>query len=92
MDNLKAVYILYMSCEIPKDFTSYAHVKRLESRVTRWLNKFSIFPSILFFVCGRDRYWQPRCFFVNSGIPRVSPLVSCLSAARHNAFGILIKG
>ena len=49
MDNLKAVYILYMSCEIPKDFTSYAHVKRFESRVTRWLNKFSIFSKYFIF-------------------------------------------
>ena len=49
MDNLKAVYILYMSCEIPKDFTSYAHVKRLETRVTRWLNKFSIFSKYFIF-------------------------------------------
>ena len=49
MDNLKAVYILYMSGEIPKDFTSYAHVKRFESRVTRWLNKFSIFSKYFIF-------------------------------------------
>ena len=54
MDNLKAVYILYMSCEIPKDFTSYAHVKRFESRVTRWLNKFSIFSKYFIF-CLRER-------------------------------------
>ena len=49
MDNLKAVYILYMSCEIPKEFTSYAQVKRFESRVTRWLNKFSIFSKYFIF-------------------------------------------